>query len=91
MNEEEYFSLSFLPEELHNVGVFCGSKSGRDVDKVKECGLTVLEDQKAGEFSPASTARLIFCSSKVFSNIQCSPFEIRIFTPPFPIPPSSGC
>lgn len=51
MNEEEYFSLSFLPEELHNVGVFCGSKSGRDVDKVKECGLTVLEDQKAPYFA----------------------------------------
>ena len=30
-----------LPPELKKIAAFCGSRSGRDVDKVKECGLTV--------------------------------------------------
>ena len=51
MNEESYFSLSFLPQELHDAAAFCGSKSGRDMDKVKECGLTLLEDQPAPYFA----------------------------------------
>jgi len=47
---EPYFSLTFLPEELHQAAVICGSKSGRDTDKVKECGLTVLSDREAPYF-----------------------------------------
>ena len=37
----EYFTLCFLGEEYRKVLQVCGSKSGRDMDKVKECGLTV--------------------------------------------------
>lgn len=51
MNREQYFSLSFLPEEFREALALCGSKSGRDTDKVKECGLTVLEGQKAPCFA----------------------------------------
>ena len=39
----EYFTLSFLPEEYRKQLSLCGTKSGRDVDKVKECGFTVAE------------------------------------------------
>ena len=48
---EQYFSLTFLPEEKHQVAVFCGAKSGREVNKVKECGLTVLRDEPAPYFA----------------------------------------
>ena len=51
MDKENYFSLTFLSEELHDVAAFCGSKSGREVDKVKECGLTVMGDEKAPYFA----------------------------------------
>ena len=37
----EYFTLCFLGEEYRKVLQVCGSKSGRDMDKVKECGFTV--------------------------------------------------
>lgn len=50
IDSEPYFSLTFFPEELHRVGVVCGSKSGRDTDKVKECGLTVCNDRCAPYF-----------------------------------------
>ena len=38
---EEYFTLCFFGEEYRKALSLCGSKSGRDVDKVKACGLTV--------------------------------------------------
>ena len=33
------FTLSFLDGEFKDALTFCGTKSGRDVDKFKECGL----------------------------------------------------
>ena len=41
VDREEYFTLSFFPEEYRKQLSLCGSKSGREVDKVKECGFTV--------------------------------------------------
>lgn len=53
MNDAKYFSLSFLPEGRHEIVTLCGSKSGRDTDKVKECDLTVMTDQKAPYYAEA--------------------------------------
>lgn len=41
MESHDYFTVSVLPPEAKNITAFCGTKSGRDVDKVKACGLTV--------------------------------------------------
>ena len=41
LDREEYFTLAVLSEEKREVLRLCGSKSGREVDKVKECGFTV--------------------------------------------------
>jgi len=41
VDENEYFTLSFFPEQYRPQLSLCGSKSGRDIDKVKECGFTV--------------------------------------------------
>ena len=35
----DVFSLSFFGEEFKDVLAYCGTKSGRDVDKFKECNL----------------------------------------------------
>ena len=40
MKESEYFTLSFFSEDYRPQLNLCGSKSGRDTDKVKECGFT---------------------------------------------------
>ena len=37
----QFFTLSFFPQEYRPQLSLCGSKSGREVDKVKECGFTV--------------------------------------------------
>ena len=41
LDREEYFTLSFFDEKYRKALSLCGSRSGRDVDKVKECGFTV--------------------------------------------------
>ena len=41
VDREEYFTLAFFGEEQRKALTLCGSKSGRDMDKVKACGLTV--------------------------------------------------
>ena len=38
---EENFALTVFGEEWREALSLCGSKSGRDTDKVKECGFTV--------------------------------------------------
>ena len=39
IERESRLTLSFYKEEFRNILQFCGTKSGRDVDKVKETGL----------------------------------------------------
>ena len=41
MEEQEYFTVSVLPADMKTAMSLCGTKSGRDMDKIKECGLTV--------------------------------------------------
>lgn len=41
LDREEYFTLSFFGEGYRKALGLCGTKSGRDVDKIKECGFTV--------------------------------------------------
>ncbi len=41
VDEGEYFTLSFFSEDYRPQLNLCGTKSGRDIDKVKECGFTV--------------------------------------------------
>lgn len=64
MENEQYFSLSFLPEERHDAAALCGAKSGRDIDKVKETGLTVVDDQPAPYFAEAE---LVFICRKLYA------------------------
>ena len=41
VDREEYFTLTFFGEEYRKALSLCGSRSGRDTNKVKECGFTV--------------------------------------------------
>jgi len=40
------FTVSIPTDDLKEVLNFCGTKSGRDVDKFKECNLTIVTAQK---------------------------------------------
>jgi flavin reductase (DIM6/NTAB) family NADH-FMN oxidoreductase RutF len=41
IDREKTFSLSFYGEEYRKALALCGAKSGREIDKVKECNFTV--------------------------------------------------
>ncbi len=46
LDREDYFTLSFFPEEHHKALGYLGSHSGRDSDKIAEAGLTPVFDGK---------------------------------------------
>lgn len=50
MEEQAYFTVSVLPEEQKAAMALCGTKSGRDVDKIKACGLTVRTGEHGAPF-----------------------------------------
>ncbi len=53
VDKEDYFSLCFFNDEHKDVLKYCGAKSGRDVDKVKETGITPVYDENAPYFKEA--------------------------------------
>lgn len=59
LEKGDYFAISFLPEEYRKALSLCGSKSGRDIDKVKETGLTPVENEKAPYF--AESKAVLIC------------------------------
>lgn len=69
MEKHRSFTLSFLPPEYRSALEFCGSYSGRDVNKVKKTGLTpvagFLDDVYFVE------ARLVFeCRKIAFADLD---------------------
>ncbi len=58
MEREEYFTLSFFGEEYRKALTFCGRNSGRDCDKAKETGLTVMEMGKSVSFEESEIVLL---------------------------------
>lgn len=61
---EEYFTLTFFPEEYRKALSFCGTKSGRDYDKCKETGLTPSFDADAPYFEEAE---LVLVCKKLYA------------------------
>ena len=41
MEKRGYFTVSIIPSDRRDIARICGSKSGREVDKAAQCGLTV--------------------------------------------------
>ena len=59
-----YFSLSFFDESYRKALSFCGSHSGRDVDKVKETGLTPAFTEDGVPYF--EEARLVLVCKKLY-------------------------
>ncbi len=63
MDREDYFTVSFFPEEYKKILGVLGSKSGRDMDKMKESGLTPVQ---AGESMSFKEAEVTLVCRKLF-------------------------
>lgn len=55
LQQNEYFTCTFYEEEYRKALTLCGTKSGRDIDKVKECNFTPDFSENAPFFSEAKT------------------------------------
>jgi len=64
MEKSDFFSLSFFNEEYRDVLQFCGSNSGRDVDKVAMTGITPLEGSTGVVYF--AEAKLVFECKKIY-------------------------
>ena len=64
VEREPAFTLSFFDETFRPQLNLCGSKSGRDVDKIKACGLTVRTGADGAPFF--DEARLVLVCKKLY-------------------------
>ena len=65
IDREEYFTLSFFGSDYRKELALCGAKSGRELDKVKECGFTVARGE--GDAPYFEQARLVLVCRKVYA------------------------
>lgn len=63
---EDRFTLTFFPEEYRAALTLCGTKSGRDGDKVAEAGLTPLASPEGSVYF--AEARLVLECRKLYTH-----------------------
>lgn len=66
MEQYDVFTLSFFSEDFKSQLNFCGSRSGRETDKVEQCGFTIRKTQSGSVFF--DEARLILECRKIYYN-----------------------
>ena len=72
MDTNDYFSISFYPEQYRKTLGVLGSKSGRDMDKMRASGLTPKKTGETISFEEAETTiicRKLFKQSLEVSNM----------------------
>ena len=62
--EGDRLTATFFSEAYRRALTFCGRNSGRDVDKVRECGLTPVRTDKGAVYF--EEARLALCCRKLY-------------------------
>jgi len=62
--DNEFFTLSFFDEAYREALDFCGSHSGKDIDKAEKCGLSVIQMPDYG--IAFNEARIIFACKKIY-------------------------
>jgi flavin reductase (DIM6/NTAB) family NADH-FMN oxidoreductase RutF len=74
INKADYYTLSVLPEENRSILNFCGSRSGRDTDKIAATGLKPVDIE--GKGVSFEQARLVFLCRKLYYQ----DFDPKLFT-----------
>ncbi len=68
MNDNDYFTVSFYPDQYKKALALMGKVSGRDVDKDRESGLTVRDLEKAVTYREAEVTLL--CKKIYFQDLD---------------------
>lgn len=72
MDKNDYFTVSFYPEDKLNTLAILGSRSGRDMDKMHGSGLTAINTGESVSFKEAEVTlvcRKLFCQRLDLSRI----------------------
>lgn len=64
IDREEYFTLSFFDPDYKKELALCGAKSGRELDKIKECGFTTACGEGGAPYF--EQARLVLVCRKCY-------------------------
>ena len=78
IDREKYFTLSFFGSDYRKELGLCGSKSGRALDKIKECGFTVACGEGGAPY--IEQARLVLVCRKQYAqdmDAAAMPAEIK--------------
>jgi len=67
VEEAEHISLSFLGEEHRDALKLCGTKSGRDIDKISEAGLTLRYDENKIPYF--DEAKMVILGKKLYTDM----------------------
>ncbi len=71
LDDSMEFTLSFPSDESMKTALsYCGSKSGRDTDKIKDCGLELLNSEKIE--TPSVLCKGIIMECKVVASVSMS-------------------
>ena len=73
VEKSDYFTLAFFGPEHRSALALCGSKSGREVDKVKECGFTVCTGE-GGALYFAEAELVLVCRKLYWQDIDPAHF-----------------
>lgn len=65
LESHDYFTVSILPEDRKDALRLCGTRSGRDTDKISSCGLTVRYG--AGNAPFFDEAELVLVCRKLYA------------------------
>lgn len=68
-NEHEFLSLCFFPEKYHGILNYCGTHSGKKVDKIKETGLKPFETS-SGAIAFEQASIILECKKLYQSDIN---------------------
>ncbi len=66
IEEADTFTLTFFDEKYRDALKYCGTKSGRDVDKMAATGLTPVEGESGSVYF--EEARLVFECRKIYTH-----------------------
>ena len=65
MERQDYFTVSIIPADRRDIAKLCGTRSGREVDKVAGCGITVAYGQ--GNAPYFEEAELVLVCKKLYA------------------------
>lgn len=68
IEKTDKFTITFFGEQYIKILNYCGSKSGKEVDKIKEIGLTPIFEDGFIYYKEATYA--LFCNKIYFSDID---------------------